>query len=462
MSNLYPILFYQDTKAAVEFLTKNFGFEVRLQRQDAAGHITHAEIGLGSDVFVVSAIQSGGPLDGHVAPRRNAEPSSQAIYLSVADVDAHYNGARLGGAQIVMGPTDMTPCASREYAARDSEGHLWRFGTYRPGRPRAGDAQSLFPTDDRAPVEIPPGPLQRYLDHLDRLGIHDVVVTGGAVRDALLGREPHDIDVGVKLSLPEPLERELRQKVEDGCLMQALNYDYQLFYRMEQAIDQHARRVGLSAGWKSVTRDGQFEGIPVQFCFGSAVVAGSLVNLSASAYFTIDAMALDTRRRLYQAPSQDGLADLRERRLRPARPGWNEEFKPSAWTLWTILRALRYQHQDGFHLDFEPRLLEEAARRLKRPKRDRFATLRSMVLLDLALAGFDPTFKKTHQRYALRRLAWYVRGSWRPATFRERKWFDRFVSSVPRERLDEAIESARRLNVFATYPEFSADAAKWR
>jgi uncharacterized glyoxalase superfamily protein PhnB len=37
-----------------------------------------------------------------------------------------------GGAEIVMKPTDQS-YASREYSARDHEGHVWSFGTYRPG-----------------------------------------------------------------------------------------------------------------------------------------------------------------------------------------------------------------------------------------------------------------------------------------------------------------------------------------
>jgi uncharacterized glyoxalase superfamily protein PhnB len=50
----------------------------------------------------------------------------------VADLDAHCARARRAGARIVREPVD-TDYGSRDYAARDPEGNLWSFGTYRPG-----------------------------------------------------------------------------------------------------------------------------------------------------------------------------------------------------------------------------------------------------------------------------------------------------------------------------------------
>ncbi len=57
---------------------------------------------------------------------------NQGIYVHVADVDAHHDRAKNGGAEIVFGLTDME-YGSREYSARDLEGNLWSFGTYLPG-----------------------------------------------------------------------------------------------------------------------------------------------------------------------------------------------------------------------------------------------------------------------------------------------------------------------------------------
>jgi len=56
---------------------------------------------------------------------------TQSIYVVVDNADAHYAKAILSGAEIVRDLED-TPYGSREYSARDLEGHLWNFGTYRP------------------------------------------------------------------------------------------------------------------------------------------------------------------------------------------------------------------------------------------------------------------------------------------------------------------------------------------
>jgi uncharacterized glyoxalase superfamily protein PhnB len=43
--------------------------------------------------------------------------------------------SKAAGAEIVVDLQDMA-YGSREYAARDLDGHLWSFGTYRPARNR--------------------------------------------------------------------------------------------------------------------------------------------------------------------------------------------------------------------------------------------------------------------------------------------------------------------------------------
>jgi uncharacterized glyoxalase superfamily protein PhnB len=51
--------------------------------------------------------------------------------VAVEDVDAHAERAKAAGAEIVRELND-TDYGSREYAARDLEGNVWSFGTYRP------------------------------------------------------------------------------------------------------------------------------------------------------------------------------------------------------------------------------------------------------------------------------------------------------------------------------------------
>jgi uncharacterized glyoxalase superfamily protein PhnB len=58
---------------------------------------------------------------------------NQRVYVQVDDADAHYARAWAAGAEIVLELQD-TSYGSREYTARDLEGHLWSFGTYAPSR----------------------------------------------------------------------------------------------------------------------------------------------------------------------------------------------------------------------------------------------------------------------------------------------------------------------------------------
>jgi uncharacterized glyoxalase superfamily protein PhnB len=54
-----------------------------------------------------------------------------SIYMAVDDTEAHYQRARAAGAEIITELHD-TDYGSRDYAARDPEGNVWSFGTYRP------------------------------------------------------------------------------------------------------------------------------------------------------------------------------------------------------------------------------------------------------------------------------------------------------------------------------------------
>jgi uncharacterized glyoxalase superfamily protein PhnB len=54
-----------------------------------------------------------------------------SVYVAVADTDALYERAKAAGAEIVRELHD-TDYGSRDFAAKDPEGNLWSFGTYRP------------------------------------------------------------------------------------------------------------------------------------------------------------------------------------------------------------------------------------------------------------------------------------------------------------------------------------------
>lgn len=119
-----PSLSYRDPHAAIEFLERAFGFERGMVVEDG-GRIAHAELFHGD-----SCVMLGGERDDGVGQ----PPGSAWSYVVVADADAQYTRAKEAGAEIVTELVD-TDYGSRDFAARDPEGNVWNFGTYRPSRP---------------------------------------------------------------------------------------------------------------------------------------------------------------------------------------------------------------------------------------------------------------------------------------------------------------------------------------
>ena len=113
--NIYPFMRFADPDAALEWLAQAFDFrELAVYRGDD-GAIVHGEVSLGPGIVMFGS----------------GDPASQGVYVAVDDADAHYERAKAAGAEIVREIED-TPYDSREYTAKDPEGHVWSFGTYRP------------------------------------------------------------------------------------------------------------------------------------------------------------------------------------------------------------------------------------------------------------------------------------------------------------------------------------------
>ncbi|HEY2153454.1 MAG TPA: VOC family protein [Vicinamibacterales bacterium] len=120
--NMFVGLHYEDSRAAVAWLSKTFGFVSAFEVAAPGGSLAHAEMRLAEDTLMIDS----GPRD----PRIWGE-DAQALYVYVADPDAHYAQATMAGATIVR-PLEQTPWGSRGYYARDPGGFLWGFSTYRP------------------------------------------------------------------------------------------------------------------------------------------------------------------------------------------------------------------------------------------------------------------------------------------------------------------------------------------
>jgi uncharacterized glyoxalase superfamily protein PhnB len=127
-ATMFPFARYEDGPAAIDWLCEAFGFERREVHEAEDGTIVHAELGYGAGVFMLdSRVDAGLGLE--TAGKLGAVTGGVHVY--VEDVQGRYERSRRAGAGIVRELAD-TGYGSREYVARDLEGHLWSFGTYRP------------------------------------------------------------------------------------------------------------------------------------------------------------------------------------------------------------------------------------------------------------------------------------------------------------------------------------------
>ena len=114
-----PYLLYEDGEAAIEFATQAFGFREVDRSTGAAGGL-HAELGTARG----GRIYLGQPPGDFRNPATVGATSS--VYVLVEDVDAHFAGARGGGAEIIEELTDL-PFGHRRYGCVDPQGHEWYF-----------------------------------------------------------------------------------------------------------------------------------------------------------------------------------------------------------------------------------------------------------------------------------------------------------------------------------------------
>ncbi len=121
-ATVFPTLKYDDAPAAIDFLTNAFGAERHAVYAADNDTVAHAELRFGNGLVMLGSAR---PDDAASRGRGGG------IYIVVSDVDAHHERARAAEAKITRAPHD-TDYGSREYAAQDTEGNVWSFGTYQP------------------------------------------------------------------------------------------------------------------------------------------------------------------------------------------------------------------------------------------------------------------------------------------------------------------------------------------
>ena len=103
-----PVLIYPDPSAAAEWLSKAFGFTIRLR---IANHRIQMKAGEGCVTIA----------EGNETPNK-----SHIIQVRIEDAASHCERARRNGAIILTEPTDQ-PYGERQYNAQDFYRHRWDF-----------------------------------------------------------------------------------------------------------------------------------------------------------------------------------------------------------------------------------------------------------------------------------------------------------------------------------------------
>ena len=126
MPRVTPNVFYDDPAAALEWLGKTFGFEVRNSMAGPDGGIIHAEMQIDEGVIMMSPT---GTTPEWSSPSGLGGSVTMSLYVYVDDVDAHHARATSAGATILSEPEDMF-WGDRTYVAADPEGHRWTFAQW--------------------------------------------------------------------------------------------------------------------------------------------------------------------------------------------------------------------------------------------------------------------------------------------------------------------------------------------
>jgi uncharacterized glyoxalase superfamily protein PhnB len=133
---IVPMLSYEDVAAAADWLTRVFGFRETLRFTEDDGTPSHVELRHGEGMVML-----GRPGPDYQSPRRHRERCEttrkmyevpyviDGVWVSVDDVDAHFERAKAGGATILSEPEEL-PFGERHYRVEDAEGHRWMFSQH--------------------------------------------------------------------------------------------------------------------------------------------------------------------------------------------------------------------------------------------------------------------------------------------------------------------------------------------
>jgi uncharacterized glyoxalase superfamily protein PhnB/DNA-binding XRE family transcriptional regulator len=120
-----PTLFYEDSRAALPWLEKAFGFVAREKVAGPDGQIIHSELAFGDGLIMVGHVSASPSAGSRFGTPKTLGKCTQSLFVFVEDLDAHYASAKAAGAVIVQ--EIESDYGYRRYRALDPEGHEWCF-----------------------------------------------------------------------------------------------------------------------------------------------------------------------------------------------------------------------------------------------------------------------------------------------------------------------------------------------
>jgi PhnB protein len=127
-----PMVAYEDGAAAMDWLTRAFGFRERARMLEEDGRLSHGEMEAGEGMIMLAT-----PSPHYHGPKRHREECEPArkwsevpyiidgVLVYVKDIDAHFERASDAGATILSEVESGGP--GKRYRAEDLEGHRWMF-----------------------------------------------------------------------------------------------------------------------------------------------------------------------------------------------------------------------------------------------------------------------------------------------------------------------------------------------
>jgi uncharacterized glyoxalase superfamily protein PhnB len=117
-------VYYQDPKAALEWLEKAFGFEPVMVVINEDGTLGHSEMRFGDGLIYVGREWD----ETHKSPASLGGKNTQSLHIQVeSGLDTLFKRAKDAGAKVLREPADQF-YGDRSAMVADPEGHVWSFG----------------------------------------------------------------------------------------------------------------------------------------------------------------------------------------------------------------------------------------------------------------------------------------------------------------------------------------------